>query len=364
MKKIIISVVTVILSVSIFCVSAFAVDASKVNNKYNNKIDYVTGVAGFMFGEGSGGPWNNTTRVDQKFTKLTFDENIYNLQNPTMYASFRNPADITDMGSSSDETIWEGDMYYFGGSSNGGKLIFEFIFEGQNDNFSIPNLNYARFSYPAFLEDSDDYFEKYVYLTADEIDFTVSVAKSPWSSESKYYTYKLIIDPDSVGYPFYEVRFCFDYTKGDYHFYPVLREVSCSYISENEYNNSLEAEKEEANESGNGAVDDLTGALGGVNSEGFLSAFRNLAASMSYDGTDAKWEFPALSIPAIAGVTDKIELSDSQDIDLVAFVDDIPENILTLIRAVFDIALIIFCVKELYSLIQYLLTLKGGRSDE
>lgn len=62
---------------------------------------------------------------------------------------------------------------------------------------------------------------------------------------------------------------------------------------------------------------------------------------------------------------DEVVLTDDLQIDFEETINTyIPSNILTLIRNLLTVGLIVFCVKELYNLIQYALTLKGGNTNE
>lgn len=120
-----------------------------------------------------------------------------------------------------------------------------------------------------------------------------------------------------------------------------------------------EQEKQEAGGSGNNAVDGLTSAIPADN-DGVIAAMRNLSAAMSYTGTDCKWIFPALYIPAIDGVTPRIDLTSEKDINFTEWIEAMPTDVIEVVRIIATIALILYCFKELYSLIKYILTMKGG----
>lgn len=121
-----------------------------------------------------------------------------------------------------------------------------------------------------------------------------------------------------------------------------------------------EREKDEATDTGNDGVGEITDVIPD-HSSGFISGMENLVTSLSYSGTDCKWTFPQLYIPAIEGVTGEIKLTDSEfEIDIGGWVKKIPGTILSVIQIILTIALILFCVKELYGTVQYILTLKGG----
>ena len=121
-----------------------------------------------------------------------------------------------------------------------------------------------------------------------------------------------------------------------------------------------EQEKNEANSSGNDGVGELTGVIPDYSS-GFISGMNKLATSLSYNGTECKWTFPQLYIPAMEGVTSEIPLTDGEwEIDIGSWVQKLPSTILKIIQIVLTVALILYCVKELYDTVQYGLTLKSG----
>lgn len=125
-----------------------------------------------------------------------------------------------------------------------------------------------------------------------------------------------------------------------------------------------EREKQEAQTSGDKATSDSTSAMPSVDS-GFSNSLKTFVASLSYNGTEAILPIPETSIPAINGIMDKVILIPEQGYDLSATITQyIPANLLTLLQHLFDIALVLFCVYELYGLIQYVLTLKKGGKEE
>lgn len=125
-----------------------------------------------------------------------------------------------------------------------------------------------------------------------------------------------------------------------------------------------EREKQETQNSGDNATNDTNSAMPSVDS-GFANSLKSFVGSMSYNGTEAILPIPKTSIPAIDGITDEVVLIPEQGYDLSAVISQyIPSNLLTLLQHLFDIALVLYCVYELYGLIQYVLTLKkGGKED-
>lgn len=128
-------------------------------------------------------------------------------------------------------------------------------------------------------------------------------------------------------------------------------------------NDLYDKEKDETQQAGNDNQKDAQDAIPKVDG-GFLNALKNLATSLGYNGTEAVLPIPALYIPAVADNA-KIDLLEAQDYDMSQAISDyVPNNILNLLKYLLTIALILFCVYELYGLIQYVLTLKGGSKNE
>ena len=163
---------------------------------------------------------------------------------------------------------------------------------------------------------------------------------------------------------------------GDLHFYIVLHDfvnfdvttvqfrfygMKSNYGLESEF--SQYNEKNEAQQSGNNSLNDVNNAVPDK-SAGMLSALQSLSNAVSYTGTVAKWKFPQMYIPAIPGVTDRINLNSEMEIDFSYWINQIPQDIRTIISALTTMGLVVFAFKELYGLISYVLTLKGGGNNE
>lgn len=117
-------------------------------------------------------------------------------------------------------------------------------------------------------------------------------------------------------------------------------------------------EHNEITNSGSSATDSVDAVPD--RSEGFISSLGGLISALSYNGTECAWTFPSIKLPAISGVMGEMVLSEEKPIDFSFWVEKMPSNILILIRAITTIALVVYCFKELYSTISYVLTLKGG----
>lgn len=124
-----------------------------------------------------------------------------------------------------------------------------------------------------------------------------------------------------------------------------------------------EQEKQEANDTGDDGVNQI-GSVIPNDSDGFIDSIGNLVGAMSYTGTDCNWELPSVSLPKIDGVMPSIKLWDKQEIPFEYWIAKIPSGTMTLVQSLLTIALIVYCFKELYSVISYVLTLKGGGANE
>ena len=125
-----------------------------------------------------------------------------------------------------------------------------------------------------------------------------------------------------------------------------------------------EREKNETQAAGDKSTSDTESALPSVN-EGFGTSLKSFVQSMSYNGTEALLPIPRLYIPAMSNVTDEITLMNEQNYDMSAAINQyLTDTLLQLIRHLFTIALILYCVYELYGLIQYVLTLRKGGKEE
>lgn len=125
----------------------------------------------------------------------------------------------------------------------------------------------------------------------------------------------------------------------------------------NYLNESQEKQKEAASQQGNSSVSQGSSAIEDKGGD-FVGSLSGLTNSMSYTGTQCAWEFPQVKLPAIPGVMDEMVLIKKQPIDFAVWVDAIPSDILLVVQSLCTAGLIIYCFKELYSTIAYVLTLR------
>ena len=125
-----------------------------------------------------------------------------------------------------------------------------------------------------------------------------------------------------------------------------------------------ENEKQEATDTGADGVGDISSVIPD-DTQALTTAFKKLTASMTHTNTTAKLNFPGIKIPALKPFTDtETVLLGEQEINFEEYIKLIPDKILLLVQSLGTIALILFCFKELYSQISYVLTLRGGGADE
>lgn len=130
----------------------------------------------------------------------------------------------------------------------------------------------------------------------------------------------------------------------------------------NEFESVIEQEKEESKEEGNKFVDQILDALPDP-SQDVLAALKGLTDATAYSGTDAVLPIPAIVLPGIDGLFPETEIWGGTEFDFGEYVRLLPPALLTLVQALFTIAIVLFCVYELKGIISYCLTLresKGG----
>lgn len=115
--------------------------------------------------------------------------------------------------------------------------------------------------------------------------------------------------------------------------------------------------KHEASTEGNDNINQATSALTNALPIASISdAITPLITACSYNGITSVWSFPALKIPAINGLFGEMQLSEQQNFDLCAYADQyIPDELLSIIRAVMTILLIVWAIREVMNLLSHLL---------
>lgn len=130
-----------------------------------------------------------------------------------------------------------------------------------------------------------------------------------------------------------------------------------NYLSQSE-----ERQKNQAQIQGNDSISQGTNTIDDKGG-GFSDSLGGLVAPMSYSGTDCAWEFPTIKLPSIPGVMDEVVLVQKQPIDFAKWVNAIPSGILLVVQSLLTIGLIVYCFKELYDTISYVLTLRRSSNE-
>lgn len=131
----------------------------------------------------------------------------------------------------------------------------------------------------------------------------------------------------------------------------------------NNSNSVLDEEQNRAETGGSSSIDSSSGTVNnaiGDSSSGVISALGNLTSAMSYNGTECAWTFPTVYLPEIPGVMSELKLIDEQPIDFSFWVSKLPSSVLTVVQNLGTVCLVIFCFKELYGTISYVLTLRDS----
>lgn len=131
--------------------------------------------------------------------------------------------------------------------------------------------------------------------------------------------------------------------------------------ADEEYNKALE--------DGQSNVDELLGAVD-LDTDSYLTGLNNLVSGLSYDGTESSWAFPALYIPAVAGVG-PFELSSEKNIDFRGVIQEFfPAQVVALIQYLLTGAVFLFLIYEAMDLVLMILGVKsfdsldGGGKDK
>ena len=130
-----------------------------------------------------------------------------------------------------------------------------------------------------------------------------------------------------------------------------------NYLSQSE-----ERQKNQAQIQGNDSISQGTTSIDDKGG-GFSDSLGGLVSSMSYNGTECAWEFPTIKLPSVPGVMDEVVLVQKQPIDFAKWVNAIPSGILLVVQSLLTIGLIVYCFKELYDTISYVLTLRGSSNE-
>lgn len=123
-----------------------------------------------------------------------------------------------------------------------------------------------------------------------------------------------------------------------------------------------EKDKQDATQQGTSSTSQGMDAIDDKGGD-FANSLGGLTNSMSYSGTQCAWEFPEVKIPAISGVMNEVVLIQRQPIDFAKWVNAIPSDILLVVQSVCTIGLIVYCFKELYNTIAYVLTLRRDDNE-
>lgn len=125
----------------------------------------------------------------------------------------------------------------------------------------------------------------------------------------------------------------------------------------------LDKEQNAATNQGNSSISDVIDVIPDISAD-ILEAFSSLMSAVSYEGTECKLVIPAISLPALDGICDEIAISEPLEVDLGYWVDQMPVELMAIVRSLFTAGLVIYCCKEVYSLFEYAISLKWGKPED
>ena len=118
-------------------------------------------------------------------------------------------------------------------------------------------------------------------------------------------------------------------------------------------------EKNEANNQGNEFVDQILDALPDPSTK-VLASLKSLTDATSYTGTDAKLQIPGIVLPAVGMLIPETVLWEGTQLDMGSYMELLPGSLVTVVRSLFTIAIVLYCVYEFIGLNGFCLTLRGG----
>jgi len=119
---------------------------------------------------------------------------------------------------------------------------------------------------------------------------------------------------------------------------------------QDQLSNQLSQEQSQAQTQGGQAVDNVIQIIPDDSKE-YLTAMSSLISVLSYEGTEAVITMPAITVPAIGSSIPEITYLDEQSVNLEEYVNMLPDWLLLLIRYLFDVALVLYCLKEFMGVI-------------
>lgn len=110
--------------------------------------------------------------------------------------------------------------------------------------------------------------------------------------------------------------------------------------------------------------EDINNALDSYTGQSVINSLQGLIGAMGNENQQFVFTFPSIVIPEIPNVISEIKLNDPMTIDINEALSVVPPVLIDLIRNVFVAAVILYVVKDLYSLyLQILDSWKGGGSS-
>lgn len=121
-------------------------------------------------------------------------------------------------------------------------------------------------------------------------------------------------------------------------------------------------ERQEAETEGNELIDEMTAVIPDISNEGQAS-LRPLLSAISYEGRDPVLTMPALVLPSVGGLWEETILLPAQNIEFSGYVELIPIHFRVLVQVICMIAAVLFVIRDIYGLVQYFATLRGGTHE-
>lgn len=114
--------------------------------------------------------------------------------------------------------------------------------------------------------------------------------------------------------------------------------------------NVLEQEQVKAEGQGNDSANQIVQIIPDPSAD-FIGSLQTLTTVLNYEGTACVLTMPAITIPSVGGLFREFTLLDEQQIDFEYWVNMMPPELIIIVRALFDIAIVGYCIKEFLDLV-------------
>lgn len=122
-------------------------------------------------------------------------------------------------------------------------------------------------------------------------------------------------------------------------------------LLDNVFKQNTSNQQEDDEKQGGVYADQIIGMVPDYSAD-FLPPLRNLADSLGYTGTSCVLTMPAITVPAVGNLFSETTFLEETSINFEDYFSKMPSTLLTIVRTVFDITIVLFCLREAMGLFQ------------